>query len=54
MEPHEQRELIKQAIKEWLDEQYANLGKYTVKALAVAGIGWFLYEYIAVRGGKFP
>lgn len=50
----EQKELIKAAIKEWLDEQYNAVGRWFLKSLAVAAIGSFLFWYISVRGMKFP
>lgn len=52
--PQDQKEVVKQAIKEWLDEQYTAIGRYTVKSLLVAAIGSFLVWYISVRGYKFP
>jgi hypothetical protein len=49
----DQKELFKQAIKEWLDEQYAKLGKWIVSRLAVAIVGSFLLWWITTHG-RFP
>jgi len=51
--PEEQRALIKEAIKEWLDEQYAKIGKLTVRTLAVAGVGLLLYTMVKLKGWPF-
>lgn len=50
----EQKALIKQAIKEWMDERYSEVGKWFLKSLLIAGVTSFLFWYIAVRGFKFP
>lgn len=54
LDHNEQKEVIKQAIKEWLDEQYLAVGKWFVRSLLVAGVGAFIMWYITVRGMKFP
>lgn len=44
-EAEAKKELIKQAISEWLDKQFATLGKWTLAGLAsagVAGVGYFI------------
>lgn len=50
----DQKELFKQAIKEWMDEQYANFGRFIVGKLLWAGLISFLVWYITVRGFKIP
>ena len=50
----EQKEIVKQAIKEWMDERYADLGRWLLSRLLVAGLTSFLFWYISVRGYKFP
>ena len=52
--PKDQKEVVKQAIKEWMDERYADVGKWFVKSILIAGVTSFLFWYIAVRGYKFP
>lgn len=42
--PDEQKEIIKEAISEWLDEKYAEFGKWTIHGLlatAIAALGYF-------------
>ncbi len=43
MTPDEQKEIVKEAIREWLDEKYAAFGKYTFHGIMAAGIGWMAY-----------
>ena len=50
----EQKEIIKQAIKEWMDERAADIGWWFIRTLVVAGVTSFLAWYISVRGYKFP
>jgi hypothetical protein len=50
----DQKEVIKQAIKEWMDDRYAEVGKWFIKSLLIAGVTSFLFWYISVRGYKFP
>lgn len=52
--PNEQKEITKLAIKEWMDERYAEIGRWTVKSLLVMGVTGFLIWYIQVRGFKLP
>lgn len=52
-EPDE-KEVIKSAIKEWMDEQYAAVGRWTVRTLVVAAVTMFLFKWIEWRGFKFP
>lgn len=54
MTDQDQRNLIKQAIKEWMDERYADVGRWTMRSLVVAAVTMFLFKYIEWRGGKFP
>lgn len=50
----DQKELMKQALKEWMDEQYAKFGKFILGKIAFAALVTFLVWYISVRGYKFP
>lgn len=54
LKPDEQKELVKQAIKEWMDDQYNQVGRWFVKSLLIAGVTAFLFWYITIRGYKFP
>lgn len=50
----EQKEVVKQAIQEWLDGQFAKFGKYSMGALVSAAIGLILYFWLASHGLKVP
>lgn len=54
MTDQDQKELFKQAIKEWMDEQYSAFGRFIVGKLIWAGLVSFLIWYVSVRGFKFP
>lgn len=45
---------MKEAIKEWMDERYADVGRWFIRTLLVAGVTSFLFWYIAISGHKFP
>jgi hypothetical protein len=47
---NELKVVIKAAIKEWLDEQALNFGKWTIRWLAMAGFGLFLYFILTAQG----
>jgi hypothetical protein len=55
-ERQQQKEIIKEAIKEWMDEKmrenYAHLGKYVF--FAVVGGAFAALVYFSVRGGQWP
>jgi adenine/guanine phosphoribosyltransferase-like PRPP-binding protein len=50
----EQKELFKQAIKEWMTERYADVGRWTVKVILTTALTGFLWAYIQARGFKLP
>ena len=37
------KELIKEALREWLDEKFTEFGKWTVRSLAAMAFGAFIY-----------
>lgn len=39
----EHKEIIKEAIREWLDEKYATFGKWTFHGLTAAGLAYGAY-----------
>lgn len=51
---HDQREVVKQAIKEWMDDRYADIGRWAVKTVLIAGLTYFLFKYVEFRGWKLP
>ena len=54
MSQDDQKELFKEAIKEWMDEKYADIGRWFVRTMLTGGVAYLLYWWIAVRGYKFP
>jgi hypothetical protein len=54
MTPEEQKELhkeaIKEAISEWLDKQFVQVGKWTVKGIMAASLAVLFYLYAAAHG----
>lgn len=52
--PDDQKEIIKQAIKEWLDDRVKDFGWWFIQKLAIAAFASFLFWYITYRGYKFP
>lgn len=50
----DQKELMKQALKEWMDEKYASFGRFILGKLLFAGLLSFLVWYISSHGYKFP
>lgn len=53
-EEPDHKEIVKQAIKEWMNERYAEVGYYTIKVLLTATISIILFKYIELRGYKLP
>lgn len=54
LSPNDQKAVMKQALKEWMDERYADVGRWTVRTLLAAGVISFVIWYIQVRGYHFP
>lgn len=52
-EPDE-KELLKEALKEWMDEQYAKFGKFILTRMLWAGVLAFFIWYLNTHGVKFP
>lgn len=46
----EQKEIVKEAIREWLDEKYSAFGKWTLHGIMAAGLGTLAY-FLATHGG---
>lgn len=53
MTDNDQKELFKQAIKEWMDEKYADVGRWFVKKLLVAAVVSVIFWYASYTG-KLP
>ena len=54
LNPNDQKELIKEAIKEWMDEKYAEIGRWTVRTLITVSLSALLFWYIKTQGFKWP
>ena len=50
MNEEETKSALKQAIKEWLDEQFAKFGRWTFYGLAAAGLAALTYLIMAANG----
>jgi hypothetical protein len=50
MTPDEQREVMKEAIEEWLDKQFAKFGKWSLSTIALAALAWMFYGWLNVQG----
>lgn len=45
-----QKELVKEAISEWLDKQFATLGKWTLAGICSAGLAGLAYLMLLSQG----
>ena len=45
-----QKEAIKEAISEWLDARFADVGRWTIKGLIAAALAGMLYAYLVTKG----
>lgn len=46
MSDKEAKDVLKEALKEWLDDKYAEVGKWAVRSIAVAALGALAYFVI--------
>jgi hypothetical protein len=51
-EAERQKEILKEALKEWMDEKFALLGKWAFSAFGVALIGALTYFILWTNGWK--
>ena len=45
-----QKEAIKEAISEWLDARFADVGRWTIKGLIAVALAGTLYAYLVTKG----
>ena len=45
-----QKRVMKEAIKEWLDEQFARFGRWSFYGIAAAGLGALAYFLLTASG----
>ena len=48
----EQKEVVKEAIQEWLDMQFVKFGKYSLVGAVSMAFAMLLYLYLAAHGLK--
>jgi hypothetical protein len=48
----EQKKIMKEALKEWLDEQFAALGRWTLKGAAAIALAGVVYLFLISQGWK--
>lgn len=48
----ERKEIVKEAIREWMEEKYKEIGKWTVRAFFVGLFGALVYFMLIVNGWK--
>lgn len=46
----EQKDVVKQAFKEWLDEKFATFGKWSAVSIAAMALGALLYFILRMNG----
>lgn len=47
---YEQKEIVKEALKEWLDDKWAAFGKWTAKGIATMAFSALAYWYLSTHG----
>lgn len=54
MDKNDLKEVTKEAIKEWLDDRFAQFGRYTATALSAAIFAAFIYFILKMNGWQHP
>lgn len=54
MTPQETKAAVKEAIKEWLDDQLATFGKWSAITLAGLALAALIYFILSMNGWKAP
>ncbi len=49
-DPETQKQIIKEALQEWLDKQFAALGKWTFAGLCSVAFAVLMYLYLTQQG----
>lgn len=50
LEKDERKEIVKEAIKEWMESQWAAFGKWTAKGIGAAAFSAGAYWWLTVHG----
>lgn len=48
----DEKEVLKQALKEWLDEKFAQLGRWSLSTITLLTLGALVYFILSVNGWK--
>jgi hypothetical protein len=48
----EKKRIVKEALQEWLDKQFAAFGRWTLRGLIATGFGYLVYWYLSAHGFK--
>lgn len=54
LSPHEQKEVLKQALSEWLDTKFAAFGKWSLGGIAAITFAALAYWVLTSHGWKPP
>lgn len=54
MSEEDQKRVLKEALKEWLDEKYSTFGRWAFWSLAAAGLFALCYFILTTNGWKAP
>lgn len=52
LDREEQKAAIKEAISEWLDVQFAVVGRWTVNGILAAAVAGLFYAWLVTKGFK--
>lgn len=52
LDNEEKKRIVKEALQEWLDKQFAQVGRWTVRGLVSIGLGYAVYWYLTAHGFK--
>jgi hypothetical protein len=52
MDPEEQKKIFKEALKEWMDEKYVALGKWSMGMIAALAMGALAYFILWANGWR--
>ena len=54
MTPEEQKEVLKEALKEWMDEKFATFGKWSMGSIAAIFLAIIVYFWLTTHGWTPP
>ncbi|MDE2102796.1 MAG: hypothetical protein KGL39_36465 [Patescibacteria group bacterium] len=54
MTDQDQKELFKEAIKEWMDDRAKEVGWWFIRTMLMGGVAFIVYWWVVARGYKFP